>query len=122
MQKALPFYTHHYPQSTIGSIYARGNADLRDAVLGVRIIDGQARELNFGGTVMKNVAGYDIARLLAGSQGKLAIICDISLKVFPKAYLTDLEHIAIKQCNSSPARQRIEDGLKEIFDPNHLFV
>ena len=56
---------------------------LRDYVLGVKLIDGQGRALSFGGQVMKNVAGYDVSRLLAGSLGTLALISEVSLKVLP---------------------------------------
>ena len=57
---------------------------LRDFVLGCRIIDGQGRHLRFGGEVMKNVAGYDVSRLLAGSQGCLGVITEVSLKILPR--------------------------------------
>ncbi|HXR58542.1 MAG TPA: glycolate oxidase subunit GlcE [Burkholderiales bacterium] len=57
---------------------------LRDFVLGTRIIDGGGRELAFGGRVMKNVAGYDLSRLLAGSLGTLGLILEVSLKVLPR--------------------------------------
>ena len=57
---------------------------LRDFVLGARIVDGRGRLLAFGGQVMKNVAGYDISRLLAGSLGTLGLIVDVSLKVLPR--------------------------------------
>ena len=57
---------------------------VRDFVLGARLLDGRARELNFGGRVMKNVAGYDVSRLLAGSLGTLGLILEVSLKVLPK--------------------------------------
>lgn len=56
---------------------------LRDFVLGVKIIDGRGELLNFGGQVMKNVAGYDLSRLVAGSLGTLALIAEVSLKVLP---------------------------------------
>jgi glycolate oxidase FAD binding subunit len=55
----------------------------RDFVLGVRMMDGQARVLTFGGRVMKNVAGYDVARLMTGALGTLGILLEISLKVLP---------------------------------------
>lgn len=55
----------------------------RDLVLGVKLIDGQGQILNFGGQVMKNVAGYDISRLMAGSLGTLGVLLEISLKVLP---------------------------------------
>lgn len=57
---------------------------LRDFVLGVRILDGRGRLLAFGGQVMKNVAGYDVSRLLAGSLGTLGVIMEVSLKVLPR--------------------------------------
>ncbi len=57
---------------------------VRDFVLGARLIDGRGEVLSFGGTVMKNVAGYDISRLLAGSMGILGVIVDVSLKVLPR--------------------------------------
>lgn len=56
---------------------------LRDAVLGVTLINGKGELLRFGGTVMKNVAGYDVSRLQAGALGALGILCDISVKVLP---------------------------------------
>ncbi|MGB8434648.1 MAG: glycolate oxidase subunit GlcE, partial [Burkholderiales bacterium] len=56
---------------------------LRDFVLGVRILDGRGRDLTFGGQVMKNVAGYDVSRLVAGSLGTLGLILEASLKVLP---------------------------------------
>lgn len=57
---------------------------VRDFVLGCRVITGEARHLRFGGQVMKNVAGYDMSRLLAGSFGSLGIITEVSLKVLPR--------------------------------------
>jgi glycolate oxidase FAD binding subunit len=56
---------------------------LRDFVLGAKLVDGRARELAFGGQVMKNVAGYDLARLAAGSLGTLALIAEATVKVLP---------------------------------------
>ncbi|MDT6960517.1 MULTISPECIES: glycolate oxidase subunit GlcE [unclassified Cupriavidus] len=56
---------------------------LRDFVLGAQLMDGQGEILNFGGQVMKNVAGYDVSRLLAGSLGTLGLITEVSLKVLP---------------------------------------
>jgi glycolate oxidase FAD binding subunit len=58
---------------------------LRDYVLGARFINGKGEHLTFGGQVMKNVAGYDISRLLAGSMGMLGVITQVSLKVLPMA-------------------------------------
>lgn len=56
----------------------------RDFVLGVSLMNGAGEILRFGGQVMKNVAGYDVSRLMAGSLGSLGLILDVSLKVLPK--------------------------------------
>lgn len=57
---------------------------VRDFVLGVKLVDGRGELLSFGGTVMKNVAGYDVSRVLAGSMGILGVIVEVSLKVLPR--------------------------------------
>ena len=57
----------------------------RDFLLGCRIINGSGEILHFGGEVMKNVAGYDVSRLMAGSMGTLGVLLEVSLKVLPKA-------------------------------------
>lgn len=57
---------------------------VRDFVLGARLVNGRGELLTFGGTVMKNVAGYDVARLLAGSLGILGVIVEVSMKVLPR--------------------------------------
>ncbi len=57
---------------------------LRDAVLGVTLINGRAQRLKFGGSVMKNVAGYDVSRLMAGAFGTLGVLLDVSIKVLPR--------------------------------------
>lgn len=57
---------------------------VRDFVLGVRMLDGTGEDLRFGGQVMKNVAGYDVSRLMAGSMGTLGVLLEVSLKVLPK--------------------------------------
>jgi glycolate oxidase FAD binding subunit len=79
------------PESTIGGVLAsalsgprRANAGaVRDFVLGAVLMDGRGEALRFGGQVMKNVAGYDVSRLLAGSLGTLGLILEVSLKVLP---------------------------------------
>ena len=88
----LPFEPPAFGAATIGGVVAAGlsgprrmaSGGLRDYVLGVRILDGEARLQKFGGEVMKNVAGYDVSRLMAGSLGTLGLILDVSLKVLPR--------------------------------------
>ncbi|MDH5357151.1 MAG: FAD-binding protein [Gammaproteobacteria bacterium] len=121
--QTLPFVVHDHENATIGGAYALGSPELRDAVLGVKIIDGQGRLLNFGGQVMKNVAGYDVARLLVGSKGKLAVICEISFRVLPKAYaIHSTSSAELITPTPSAIRDYIEHGLKNVFDPNGVFV
>lgn len=92
--QCLPFEPPRYgPASTIGGVVAAGLAGparatsggVRDYVLGLRFVDGRGEWLTFGGQVMKNVAGYDVSRAVAGSLGTLCVITDISLKILPVA-------------------------------------
>jgi glycolate oxidase FAD binding subunit len=77
--------------STLGGCIAAGlsgprrpyGGSARDHVLGVRILDGNGTDLKFGGQVMKNVAGYDVSRLMVGALGTLGVLLEISLKVLP---------------------------------------
>ena len=77
--------------STIGGVVASGLSGprratagaVRDFLLGAQLMNGKGELLNFGGQVMKNVAGYDVSRLLAGSMGVLGLITQVSLKVLP---------------------------------------
>ncbi len=55
----------------------------RDFVLGIKLLSGEGRVLSFGGQVMKNVAGYDVSRLMVGAMGTLGVLLEISLKVLP---------------------------------------
>jgi glycolate oxidase FAD binding subunit len=61
---------------------------VRDFVLGATLLNGQGEVMSFGGQVMKNVAGYDVSRLLAGSMGVLGLILEVSLKVLPRPAAT----------------------------------
>ena len=82
----------HFGDATVGGAVAAGlsgprravTGSLRDYVLGVKLMDGEGRELNFGGQVMKNVAGFDVSRLITGSLGTLGLILEVSLKVMPQ--------------------------------------
>ena len=79
--------------ATVGGMVACGLAGparanvggVRDHVLGVQMLNGKGEWLTFGGQVMKNVAGYDVSRVMAGSMGTLGVITDVSLKVLPQA-------------------------------------
>ncbi len=88
----LAFEPPHFgPQATLGGCIAAGLSGPRrayagagrDAVLGARMLDGKGDELRFGGQVMKNVAGFDVSRLLTGSLGTLGVLLEVSLKVLP---------------------------------------
>ena len=72
----------------------------RDHVLGARIVNGRGDLLEFGGQVMKNVAGYDVSRLMAGALGTLGVLLDISLKVLPKP---ETHVTLVKECNPRDA-------------------
>ncbi|AKD26100.1 FAD/FMN-containing dehydrogenase [Polynucleobacter duraquae] len=104
----LAFEPPHFGEdATFGGTIAAGLAgpgrisagNLRDFVLGVRILDGKGQDLSFGGKVMKNVAGYDVSRLLPGSMGTLSLLLEASVKVLPRpAATTSL------RCNITQAR------------------
>ena len=99
---------------TVGGMVAAGLSGparaavggLRDYVLGATLLNGRAELLSFGGQVIKNVAGYDVSRLLAGSMGLLGVICEVSLKVLPVAVASATlrfeltEAAALKQLNT----------------------
>lgn len=89
----LGFEPPHFGASaTLGGTVACGlsgprrpySGAVRDFVLGVTLINGKGEILRFGGQVMKNVAGYDVSRLMCAAQGTLGVLLDISLKVVPK--------------------------------------
>ncbi|MDH5218574.1 MAG: glycolate oxidase subunit GlcE [Gammaproteobacteria bacterium] len=89
----LAFEPPHFgPGATIGGTIACNfsgprrpyNGAARDFLLGTKIINGKAEALRFGGEVMKNVAGYDVSRLMCGSMGTLGVLLEVSLKVLPK--------------------------------------
>ncbi len=88
----LAFEPPHFSGATVGGCVASGLAGprrqqaggVRDFVLGVKLIDGSGQVLDFGGQVMKNVAGYDVSRLIAGSMGTLGVIAEVTLKVLPR--------------------------------------
>ena len=103
--QCLPFEPPHFGEpaapvrsrgATLGGMVAAGLSgpsraavgSVRDFVLGATLLNGNGDVLSFGGQVMKNVAGYDVSRLLAGSLGTLGVILEVSLKVTPIAAAT----------------------------------
>ena len=104
--QVLAFEPPHFGENaTFGGAIAAGLAgpgritvgNFRDFVLGARIIDGKGQDLSFGGKVMKNVAGYDVSRLLPGSLGTLALLLEASVKVLPKPAATATLRCQISQ-------------------------
>jgi glycolate oxidase FAD binding subunit len=92
--QCLPFEPPHFGAGgTVGGMVAAGLSGparasvgaVRDYVLGATLVNGRGEVLTFGGQVMKNVAGYDVSRVLAGSLGTLGLIAEVSLKVLPVA-------------------------------------
>jgi glycolate oxidase FAD binding subunit len=79
-------------RATLGGMVATGlsgprrpwGGSVRDAVLGVRLLNGRGEVLRLGGQVMKNVAGYDLSRLMAGALGTLGVLLEVSVKVLPR--------------------------------------
>ncbi|MGH8703293.1 MAG: glycolate oxidase subunit GlcE, partial [Burkholderiales bacterium] len=105
----LPFEPPHFGAgASFGGCIAAGLSGprrasagaLRDFVLGVKIVDGRGRVLSFGGQVMKNVAGYDVSRLMAGSLGTLGVLLEVSLKVLPVPAAETTLHL---KCDDSRA-------------------
>jgi glycolate oxidase FAD binding subunit len=98
--------------ATVGGMVAAGLSGparasagaVRDFVLGVRVVNGRGEPLTFGGQVMKNVAGYDLSRLMAGSMGTLAVITEVSLKVLP---LAPAEATLLFDLSETSARQQL---------------
>ena len=82
-----PHYRYTGGGATVGGMVAAGLSGpsrasvgaVRDFVLGLKLINGRAQHLAFGGQVMKNVAGYDVSRLMVGSMGVLGVITEVSL-------------------------------------------
>ncbi len=111
--QCLPFEPPQFGVgSTIGGAVAAGLSgparasvgSLRDYVLGVQIVNGRGELLTFGGQVMKNVAGYDVSRLMAGSLGTLGVIVQVSLKVLP---VPPAEATLLFDLSETSARQQL---------------
>ena len=108
-RQMLPFEPPRFgAETTIGGVMASGLSgprrvqlgSARDCVLGVRLINGLGQHLKFGGEVMKNVAGYDLARLSVGAYGTLGILTEVSVKVLP---IPDKEQTQVIECSQAQA-------------------
>ncbi len=105
--------------STIGGALAIGltgpsrpySGALRDAVLGARIVSGTGEILRFGGQVLKNVAGFDVARLMVGSYGTLGLLLDVSLRVARCADAEVVRDLALDWRTAHAALRRWEGAL-----------
>ncbi len=108
-QQMLPFEPPYFADSaTLGGVIACGLSGprrpyagaARDMVLGMTILNGRGERLHFGGEVMKNVAGYDVSRLMVGALGTLGVLLDISLKVLPQPAR---EITLVQECDAATA-------------------
>jgi len=131
----LPFEPPHFgPGATLGGMVAAGlsgprrpwGGSVRDAVLGVKLLNGKGEVLRFGGQVMKNVAGYDLSRLMAGALGTLGVLLEVSLKVLPRpaeertrAFELDAEAAAARQIEWGRLPLSLSGTL---YDGERLFV
>ena len=109
----LAFDPPHFGETaTLGGAVASGLSGprrpyagaLRDFVLGCHIINGRGEVLHFGGEVMKNVAGYDVSRLMCGAMGTLGLLLDISIKVLPRPAM---ETTLAQECTAAVALARM---------------
>ena len=104
----------HGAGATLGGVIAAGFSGprrphagaARDFVLGVRIVDGEGEALAFGGQVIKNVAGFDVSRLMTGALGTLGVLTEVSLKCMPKP---KAEATRVLDCSGSEALQRVNE-------------
>jgi glycolate oxidase FAD binding subunit len=111
--QSLPFEPPHFGAgATVGGMVAAGLSGparasvgaVRDYVLGLDMVNGRGEHLVFGGQVMKNVAGYDVSRLMAGAMGTLGVLTQVSLKVLP---LPPAEATLRFECDQQQALQRL---------------
>jgi glycolate oxidase FAD binding subunit len=111
--QCLPFEPPRFAAGgTVGGMVAAGLAgparacvgSVRDHVLGMTLLNGNGEVLTFGGQVAKNVAGYDVSRLIVGSWGILGIVCEVSIKVLPVAAASATLYF---DCPQSEALQKL---------------
>ena len=112
----LPFEPPHFGEhATIGGVVAAGLAgprrpftgSVRDFVLGLKMINGKGDVMTFGGQVMKNVAGYDVSRLMVGALGTLGLLLEISIKVLPLPHTEMTQRISMSQQEALETMHRL---------------
>lgn len=134
-QQMLPFEPPHFGDSaTVGGTVASNFSGprrpyagaVRDHVLGVKIINGKGEILHFGGEVMKNVAGYDLSRLMAGAMGTLGVLLEVSFKVIP---VPEKELTLYRSCSIDTAITTMNDWANRpypisagVFDGENLYI
>lgn len=105
-------------RGTVGGAIASGlsgparpwRGAVRDCLLGLEVVNGLGDRLNFGGQVMKNVAGYDITRLMAGAEGRLGVILSATFKVLPAS---DHELTLLQICTADDALDRVRSWARQ---------
>lgn len=118
----LGFEPHGAPGSTIGGVAATNASGprrvqagaARDAMIGVRFIDGQGAVIRNGGRVMKNVTGYDMVKLMAGSRGTLGALTEISFRTAPLPPVTAT--VALADLDAAAAIPALTSALGGPFD------
>ncbi|MBI4292238.1 MAG: glycolate oxidase subunit GlcE [Betaproteobacteria bacterium] len=114
-RQMLAFEPPHFGDgATLGGMVAAGLSGprrqaagaVRDFVLGVKIVDGRGQLLRFGGQVMKNVAGYDVSRLMAGAMGTLGLIVEASIKTLPVPFAEQSIRLEMPEARAIEALNR----------------
>ncbi len=113
-----PHFSQGERQATLGGTIACGFSgsrrpfagSLRDHVLGLTMLNGNGELLHFGGQVMKNVAGFDVSRLMVGTHGTLGALLDITVKVTPKP---ETEKTLLFACSLADAPVRMSDYMRK---------
>ncbi len=112
----------------LGEIVLKGCSQvppLRDQVLGMRVLLANGKVARFGAKVMKNVAGYDVCKLLLGSGGRLGVILSVILRTYPKELPLSVLPVAKSSlsegCGSDSVVEGLHQKIKEAFDPEGIF-